>query len=89
MSEKDLRLLWNILKQIGFFYYNDNLGRKLGIIDGKYTLVNKFKKSGPSIYKPEDGKFLVYRQNTDPLGNKVSHEKINNRTIHYVKGLQK
>lgn len=77
------------LKQIGFFYYNEKLGRKLGIINGKYILINKFKKTGTSIYKPEDGKFLVYRQDFDPKGNKVIHEKINNRTIHYVKKIQK
>jgi len=89
INNNELKKLWNILKQIGFFYYNEKLGRKLGIIDGKYILINKFKKSGPSIYKPEDGKFLVYRQDFDSKGNKVIHEKINNRTIHYVKKIQK
>lgn len=89
ISNRELKKLWNLLKQIGYFYYNENLGRKLGIINDKYILVNKFKKSGPSKYKPEDGKFLVYRQDIDPKGNKVTHEKINNRTIHYVKKLQK
>lgn len=88
ISNRELKKLWNILKQIGYFYYNENLGRKLGIIDDRYILVNKFKKSGPSKYKPEDGKFLVYRQDIDPRGNKVTHERINNRTIHYVKKLQ-
>jgi DNA-formamidopyrimidine glycosylase len=85
----ELKRLWNILKQLGFFYYNENIGRKIGIIDGKYKLINKFKKSGPSKYKPEDGKFLVYRQTEDSNGNKVTSEKLNNRTIHYVKKIQK
>ena len=89
ISKRELLKLWNILKQIGFFYYNENIGKKSGIIDGKYKLTNKIKKSGPSKYKPEQGKFLVYRQNEDPKGNKVTSEKINNRTIHYVKKIQK
>lgn len=88
INENELKKLWNILKQIGFFYYNEKIGKKEGIIDGKYTLVNKIKKSGPSKYKPEEGKFLVYRQKEDPKGNKVTSEKLNNRTIHYVKKIQ-
>jgi formamidopyrimidine-DNA glycosylase len=81
--------LWNILKQLGYFYYDENKGRKLGIINNKYKLVNLFKKSGPSKYKPEDGTFLVYRQDTDPYNNKVYSKEINGRTIHYVPKLQK
>lgn len=88
LNENELKKLWNIIKQIGFFYYNEKIGKKLGIIDGKYNLVTKIKKSGPSKYKPEEGKFLVYRQKEDPLGNKVISEKLNNRTIHYVKKIQ-
>ena len=88
INEKELKQLWDIIKQIAFFYYNENIGKKLGIINGKYTLVNKIKKSGPSKYKPEEGKFLVYRQKEDPNGNKIISEKLNNRTIHYVKKIQ-
>lgn len=88
LTEKDLKKLWDIIKQIGFFYYNENIGIKKGIINGKYTLFNKIKKQGPSKYKPSEGKFLVYRQKEDPNGNKVISEKLNNRTIHYVKKVQ-
>jgi hypothetical protein len=36
-------------------------------------------------YKPSEDKFLVYRQKEYSNGNKVTSEKLNNRTIHYVK----
>ena len=81
--------LWNILKQVGWLYYNENKGKKLGIINNKYKLYNLYKKSGPSKYKREQGYFLVYQQKEDPLGNKVITDVINGRTIHYVKNIQK
>ena len=89
LSEKELKKLWNIIKQLAFFYYDESIGRKEKIINDKYTLYNKIKKYGPSKYKPEEGKFLVYRQKRDPKGNIITSEKLNNRTIHYVKKIQK
>ncbi len=81
--------LWDILRQIGWYYYDENKGRKLNIINGKFKLSNLYKKSGPSKYKRDEGYFLVYREKTDPFGNKVTTDTINTRTIHYVKKIQK
>ncbi len=89
ISNKKLIELWEILRQIGWFYYDEKKGRKLGIINNKYKLYNLFKKFGPSIYKRSPGHFLVYQQELDPLGNKVYKDTINNRTVHYVKKLQR
>jgi formamidopyrimidine-DNA glycosylase len=84
----EINKIWNILVQLAWYYYNENKGRKLGIINNKYELSAIYKKKGPSIYKPIDGTFHVYRQNNDTLGNKVYSKEINNRTIHYVPSLQ-
>ena len=89
ISKEKLIELWDILRQIGWYYYDENKGRKLNIINGKFKLSNLYKKSGPSKYKKADGYFLVYREKTDPFGNKVTTDTINTRTIHYVKKIQK
>jgi len=89
LSKDEINMLWDILVQLAWFYYNENKGRQLNIINNKYKLSAKYKKSGPSKYKPDEGYFHVYRQNTDTLGNKVLKKEINNRTIHYVPNIQK
>lgn len=89
VSEEEYVKIWDILRQLAWVFYNESKGTKYGIINNKYKLINKFKKSGPSKYKPEEGKFLVYRQKVDPNGNKVHSEQIGTRTIHYVKSVQK
>lgn len=89
ISEDKLRELWDILRQVGWFYYNEKKGKKLKIINNKYKIINLYKKNGPSKYKPGKGYFLVYRQNTDPYGKEVLTDKINGRTVHYVKEIQK
>lgn len=38
---------------------------------------------------PNDFNFNVYEKITDPYGNPVSHDKMSNRTIHWVKNVQK
>lgn len=88
ITEEEYKKIWDILRQLGWTYYNEKKGKELGIINNKYKLINKIKKSGPSKYKPEEGKFLVYRQKVDPDGNKVYSEQIGTRTIHYVKNIQ-
>ncbi len=87
LSIDELNKIWDILVQLAWFYYNETKGRKLGIINDKYELSALYKKKGPSLSKPMDGAFHVYRQETDTLGNKVYTEKINNRTIYYVPNL--
>ena len=89
LNENELAKIWNVLRQLGWYYYDKTEGEKLKIIDGKFKLSAKHKKKGPSKYKPSPGYFLVYRQDTDPYGNKVKHEKIKDRMIHYVPSIQK
>ncbi len=88
LTQDDINKIWNVLVQLSWYYYNENKGRKLGIINNKYELSAIYKKNGPSIYKPIEGAFHVYRQLKDTLGNKVYTKEINNRTVHYVPSLQ-
>jgi DNA-formamidopyrimidine glycosylase len=74
----EIKIIWNLLQQVGFYYYNKKLGIKLGIIDGKYKFAEYYKR-----------RFLVYMQETDIKGNKIVKQKIKDRTIHYVPTLQK
>jgi formamidopyrimidine-DNA glycosylase len=89
ISDDELHILWEILVMLGWYYYDEVKGRKLKIITDKYKLAGKHKKTGPSRYKPQEGLFHVYRQKTDSDGNMVSSKKINDRTIYYVKVIQK
>jgi DNA-formamidopyrimidine glycosylase len=89
ITENELKTIWNICRQIGWYFYDEDKGKKLKIINGKYKISAKYKKQGPSKYKPGADYFLVYRQDKDPTGNKVLHEKIKDRMIHYVKKIQK
>ncbi len=78
LNDSEIELLWNLLQQVGYHYYNKKLGKKLGIIDGKYKFAEDYKRQ-----------FLVYIQDKDIKGNKIVHEKIKDRTIHYVPKIQK
>jgi len=78
LEEKEIELIWNLLQQVGYNYYNKKLGKKLGIIDGKYKFAEDYKRQ-----------FLIYTQDKDIKGNIIVHEKIKDRTIHYVPKLQK
>lgn len=89
ISDDELHTLWEILVMLGWYYYDEVKGRKLKIINDKYKLAGKYKKTGPSKYKPTEGLFHVYRQKTDSDGNIVSNKKINDRTIYYVNSVQK
>jgi DNA-formamidopyrimidine glycosylase len=89
ISDDELHTLWEILVMLGWYYYDENKGRKLKIINDKYKLAGKYKKTGPSKYKPAEGLFHVYRQKTDSDGNIVFSTKINDRTIYYVDFIQK
>jgi endonuclease-8 len=77
LTEEKVKELWNILNQLGWFYYNKEKGIKNKIITGKYKFPDSF-----------DRVFLVYSQNTDPLGNKVKKDKVKERTIHWVEKIQ-
>ena len=78
LSDKELDTIWNLLQQIGYNYYNPSLGKKLGIIDGKYKFADNYQRQ-----------FLIYSQSKDILGNNIKREKIKDRTIHYVPKIQK
>jgi DNA-formamidopyrimidine glycosylase len=78
LSEDEIELIWNLLQQVGYNYYNKKLGKKLGIIDGKYKFAEDYKRQ-----------FLVYTQDKDVKGNKVVREKIKDRSIHHVPKIQK
>ena len=78
LSEDEIELIWNLLQQVGYNYYNKKLGKKLGIIDGKFKFADNYKRQ-----------FLVYTQDKDVKGNKIVREKIKDRSIHYVPKIQK
>lgn len=81
LSDKELRKLYDILRQISWIFYDVNKGIKLNIINKKYNLIN--------LYNKTKYPFLVYRQKIDIFNNKVNSKKIDNRTIYYVSSLQK
>lgn len=78
LTEKEIKLIWNLLQQVGMYYYNKKLGNSSGVIDGTFKFANYYKQT-----------FLIYMQDRDPKGNIISREKIKDRTIHYVKKIQK
>lgn len=86
ISKKRLLLLWNMMRQIAWYFYNPSKGKKLKILN---NLINKYEKIYKSIKKPETYIFLVYGEDEDPYGNKVITKKIKDRTIHYVPKIQK
>ncbi len=45
LKDNEIKRIWNVMNQLGWFYYNEKKGRKLKIINDKYTLVNKKKKT--------------------------------------------
>ncbi len=77
LAQSKVKELWNILNQLGWYYYDKDQGIANGIIDGTYRLADSF-----------DRVFLVYSQQTDPLGNKVKRDQVKDRTIHWVEQVQ-
>jgi formamidopyrimidine-DNA glycosylase len=77
LTEEKIKELWNILNQLGWFYYDKVQGIKNKVINGKYRLADSFNRV-----------FLVYSQKIDPLGNKVKKEQVKDRTIHWVELIQ-
>lgn len=78
LNDDEIKKIWNLLQQVAYHYYNKNLGKKLGIIDGKFKFAEDYKRQ-----------FLIYRQEKDPFGNEIKREKIKDRSIHYVPKVQK
>ena len=77
IPEDKIKELWNILRQLAWYYYDKNQGIKHKIITNKYKFADTF-----------DRIFLVYSQKIDPLGNKVKTDKVKDRTIHWVPNIQ-
>lgn len=77
LSEEKIKELWDILNQLGWYFYNKELGIKNKVIDGQYKFADSFNRI-----------FLVYSEKTDPLGNKVKKDQVKDRTIHWVESIQ-
>ena len=89
LSQNDIKNVYDILRQLSWYYYDEDKGNKLKIINKKYKLSPNQKKIGPSSYKPAEEIFYVYRQKKDPFGNNVETDKLGTRTIHFVPKIQK
>lgn len=74
INDNTLLKIFNILQQLAWFKYNEKKGRQLNIINDKY--INKYND------------FIVYHKKNVGKYN-VIREKLNNRTIHWVKEIQK
>jgi len=72
LSDDTLKELFNCLRQLAWYHYDEDKGRKLKIIDYKIN----FKLIKDRI-------FFVYSQKTDVAGLPVFRKEINGRTIHY------
>ncbi len=77
ITENKIIELWNILNQLGWYFYDKEKGIQLKIINKKYKFPDQF-----------DRIFLIYSQKIDPLGNKVQMEQVKDRTIHWVPSIQ-
>ncbi len=77
ITENKIIELWNILNQLGWYFYDKEKGIKLKIINKKYKFPDQF-----------DRIFLIYSQKIDPLGNKVQTNQVKDRTIHWVPSIQ-
>lgn len=73
LSNSEIELIWDLLRQLAFNNYNRNIGIKYGIIDKKFKFAEEYNRN-----------FLVYMQDVDIKGKPVKKQKINGRTIHYV-----
>lgn len=82
LTNSQLKKIFEVARHLIWSDYNKKKGIKLGLINKKYK--------APSDYGLI---FLVYQQDYDPLGNKVTRDELyegsQKRTIHYVKSLQK
>jgi formamidopyrimidine-DNA glycosylase len=74
ISETKLKNLYDCLRQLAWYHYNEEEGRKLKIIKNNI----KFDLIGERI-------FFVYAQQLDIQGNEIFRKEINGRTIHYSK----
>tara|TARA_X000000950_G_C13766866_1_gene599239 strand:- start:8 stop:853 length:846 start_codon:yes stop_codon:yes gene_type:complete len=73
LSNSEIELIWDLMRQLAFNNYNKNVGLRYGIIDKKYKFAESYGRN-----------FLVYMQDTDIKGKPVLKQKLNGRTIHYV-----
>jgi DNA-formamidopyrimidine glycosylase len=79
ISEKDLIELFNILRILAWFQYNENIARKLNMKSIINNIINNYDH------------FIVYMQDTIKYKNKtfkVIREDLGGRTIHWVPEVQ-
>ena len=74
LSNSEIELIWYLMRQIAFNNWNKNLGLKYGVVDKKFKFAEDYNRH-----------FFVYMQENDINGKPVYREKLNGRTIHYVK----
>ena len=74
LSNSEIELIWYLMRQIAFNNWNKNLGLKYGVVDKKFKFAEDYNRH-----------FFVYMQENDINGKLVYREKLNGRTIHYVK----
>ena len=74
LTNSEIELLWDLMRQLAFNNWNRNVGIKNDIINNKYKFAEYYNRN-----------FLVYMQSEDINGKPVLKEKLNGRTIHYVK----
>jgi formamidopyrimidine-DNA glycosylase len=72
LTDNQLKELFNCLRQIAWYHYNEEQGRKLKIITNKINF---------SLIKERI--FFVYAQKIDITGIEVLKKEFNGRTIHY------
>ena len=79
LSNKTLKELFEILRILAWFQYNEKLGRKLKIINNSMNMINNYDN------------FIVYMQDTIKYKNKtytVVREDLGGRTIHWIPEIQ-
>ncbi len=74
ISDLKLKDLYDCLRQLAWYHYDEDRGRKLGII-----------KKNINFDIISERIFFVYSQKTDPAGYDVLRQDLNGRTIHYSK----
>ena len=72
ISDVKLKDLYDCLRQLAWYHYNEDKGRKIGII-----------KKNINFNLISERIFFVYSQKQDPAGYEVYRKDLNGRTIHY------
>ena len=88
LTEKELKLIWSNMVKIAWIFYDFEKGIKNKIFTKNDKLLNIYLVENYLNYTYYRN-FQVYNQETDGKGNKVISEKLKDRTIRWVKEIQK